>query len=65
MANTKMTSMRMTDQTRNKINALLKAGHSSTITGIIEMAIDRMYRDELVRGNVQPVEDKPRGWVTT
>lgn len=58
---TKITSVRMTEQTNKKIKALVKAGHSATQTGIIELAIDRMYREELVHGRVEPIEQK-KGW---
>jgi hypothetical protein len=56
------TSIRMTEQTRLKIRQLIKHAHSSTITGVIELAIDRMYREELVHGRVEPIPDKPKGW---
>ena len=56
------TSIRMTSQTRDKIKALKREGHSSTATGIIEIAIDRMYREELIQGRVQPLENPKSGW---
>jgi epoxyqueuosine reductase QueG len=65
MTEAKQSSMRMTEQTRLKINALIEAGHSSTITGIIEVAVDRMYQDELVRGQVRDIVKKSGGWQVT
>lgn len=60
---TKLTSIRMSAQTRRKINALIEAGHASTMTGILAIAVDRLYEDELVRGNVRKISTKP-GWQT-
>jgi len=65
MTEAKQSSMRMTDQTRLKIAALIEAGHSSTITGIIEVAVDRLYQDELVRGQVRDIVKKSGGWQVT
>ena len=61
MSIAKNTSIRMADQTRRKIQALIDAEHSTTMTGVIELAIDRMYHDELIHGHVQDVT-KPKGW---
>jgi hypothetical protein len=51
----------MSEQTRRKIDALIAAGHSGTITGILALAVDRLYEDEMVRGNVRQISTKP-GW---
>ena len=66
MEPTKQTSIRMNPHTRRKIDALIQAGHSSTATGIILLAVDRLYEDEMVRGNVRQVNAAPpkKGWST-
>jgi hypothetical protein len=36
----------MSDETVKKIDRLIRGGFTHTITGTIEMAIDRMYRED-------------------
>lgn len=40
-------SIRMAEQTSQKIEELIALGYDSTMTGIVTLAVDRMYRDEI------------------
>ena len=42
----KQTNIRMTDHTRTQIEELQNAGFG-TLTGIVQVAIDRMYQQEI------------------
>ena len=65
MTNATHTSVRFSPRTREKIEELMAAGHSQTIAGILETAVDRMYQEE-IRGYRQPDEKpekkKPKAW---
>lgn len=52
------TSVRFSDETRRKLDALLDEGHSSTLAGVLEIAIDRMYQEELRYKRVRKI-NKP------
>lgn len=53
----------MTDETRRKIESLIEAGHTTSITSTILLAVDRLYQQEIVNP-IKPkiTRNKPIPW---
>jgi hypothetical protein len=41
------TTIRLTEQDQVKLDDLIEAGHAQTLQGIISLALDRMYQEEI------------------
>ena len=55
------TTIYMSDQTRGKINNLIDAGHATTMTGVIDIAIDRMFQEEIRHKKVEQIPER-KSW---
>jgi len=52
------TTIYMSDRTRSKIDNLIEAGHATTMTGVIDIAVDRMFQEEIRHKKVEQIPER-------